>query len=76
MGFSRKITTCLLHLPSPPLALRSCSTVVAMTTAQGRLAASCRPKIQFSGRARAVGLPLAPVLWVSMGCSRHMLHGP
>lgn len=27
-------------------------------------------------RARAVGLPLAPVLWISMGCSRHMLHRP
>lgn len=60
MGFSRKITTCLLHLPSAPLALWSCSTVVAMATVQGRLAASCRPKIKHLGRARVVGLPLAP----------------
>lgn len=27
-------------------------------------------------RTRAVGLPLAPVLWISMGCSWHMLHRP
>lgn len=56
MGFSRKATTCLLHPPSPPLALRSLSTAVAMTTMRGRLAASCRPKVQHSGAARVLNL--------------------
>lgn len=73
------------HVPSPPpfsptpLAFRSLSTAVAMVTVQGRLDLLLPAGHRYSTRAmnaRVVGLPLAPVLWMPMGHSWHMLHGP